>query len=254
MDRCLRREGVSAGTACTCSTVLLSPSKVRGVPLVRQERNADSPLVERVTRVVFDGDDPEVSTPDGCWDIVIMRRQGQVSVLQTGVITRPVTLDFACGDEYLCISFKPGVFMPGTSGESMVDRAFLRPVAGDRSFWFEGERFEIPSFENAEGLVSRLTRRSALVRDEIVAGIADGDPRAISERTVQRHFQLSMGVTAKRFEQIRRVRQAVDLLQRGTAVATVAHELGYSDQAHLTRVLKAMTGRTPGVIVRQAAR
>jgi hypothetical protein len=199
MDRRLRGEGASAGTVRTCSTVVLPPSKVRGVPLLRQERNADSPLVERVTRVVFDGDDPDVSTPDGCW-------------------------------------------------------AFLRPVAGDRSFWFEGERFEIPSFENAEGLVARLTRRSALVRDEIVAGIADGDPRAISERTVQRHFQLSMGVTAKRFEQIRRVRQAVDLLQRGTAVATVAHELGYSDQAHLTRVLKAMTGRTPGVIARQAAR
>ena len=224
------------------------------MPLLRHERNADSPLVERVTRVVFDGDSLDVTTPDGCWDIVIMRRRGQVGVLQTGVITRPVTLDFASGDEYLCISFKPGVFMPGMPADGMVDRAFMRPVAGDRSFWFDGDRLEIPSFENAEGLVSRLTRRSALVRDEIVAGIADGDPRAISERTVQRHFQLSMGVTAKRFQEIRRVRRAVELLQGGTAIATVAHELGYSDQAHLTRVLKAMTGRTPGAITREVAR
>jgi hypothetical protein len=221
------------------------------VPLIRHERNADSPLVERVTRVVFDGDDPDVTTPDGCWDIVIMRRQGQVAVLQTGVITRPVSLDFSCGDEYLCISFKPGVFMPGKSGDSMVDRAFMRPIAGDRTFWFDGDRLEIPSFENAEGLVGRLMQRSVLVRDEIVAGIADGEPRAISERTVQRHFQLSMGVTAKRFEQIQRARRAVELLQRGTPVAMVAHELGYSDQAHLTRALKAMTGRTPGAIARQ---
>jgi hypothetical protein len=224
------------------------------MPLVRQERSADSPLVERVTRVVFDGHDSDVTTPDGCWDIVIMRRQGQLGVLQTGVITRPVTLDFACGDEYVCISFKPGVFMPGTPGDGMVDRAFMRPIAGDRSFWFDGDRLEIPSFENAEGLVGRLTRRSALVKDEIVAGIAAGEPRAISERTVQRHFQLSMGITAKRFEQIRRVRQAVELLQRGTAVATVAQELGFSDQAHLTRVVKAMIGRTPGAIARPVAR
>jgi hypothetical protein len=231
-----------------------APGTFGRVPLHRQERNADSPLVERVARVVFDGESSDVTTPDGCWDIVIMRHQGQVSVLQTGVITRPVTLDFACGDEYLCISFKPGVFMPGAAGEGMVDRAFMRPTANDRSFWFEGDRLEIPSFENAEGLVRRLTQRSALVRDEIVAGIADGDPRAISERTVQRHFQLSMGVTAKRFEQIRRVRRAVELLQGGAAVATVAHELGYSDQAHLTRVMKAMTGRTPGAIARQSAR
>lgn len=223
------------------------------MPLIRHERNADSPLVERITRVVFDGDGRDVTTPDGCWDFVVMRRAGEISVLQTGVITRPVPLDFACGDEYLCISFKPGVFMPTTPADGMVDRAFLRPTAGVRSFWFEGDQLEIPSFENAEGLVRRLALRSALVRDEIVAGIADGDPRAISDRSVQRHFQLSMGVTAKRFEQIRRARRAVDLLRRGAAPVLVAGELGYSDQAHLTRVLKEIIGVTPGAIVRQAA-
>lgn len=222
--------------------------------LIRHERGADSPWVERVSRVVFDGPDRDVTTPDGCWDIVIMRRKGQVGVLQTGVITRPVTLDFSCGDEYVCISFKPGVFMPSTPADGMVDRAFLRPVAGDRSFWFDGDRLEIPTFENAEGLVQRLSQRSAFVRDEIVAGIANGEPRAISERSVQRHFQMSMGVTAKRFEQIRRARRAVELLERGTAVVVVAHELGYSDQAHLTRALKALVGRTPGAIARQATR
>lgn len=224
------------------------------MPIIRQERGADSPLVERVTRVVFDGDDADVTTPDGCWDIVIMRQRGRVSVLQTGVITRPVTLDYSCGDEYVCISFRPGVFMPTTPGDRMVDRAFMRPTAGDDSFWFDGDRLEIPSFHNAEGLVDRLTRRGMLVRDEIVAGVADGAPRAISERSVQRHFQLSMGVTAKRFEQIRRARRAVELLQEGMALVTVASELGYSDQAHLTRALKTIVGRTPGAIARQASR
>lgn len=219
--------------------------------ILRQERGADSRLVDRVSRVLFDGQGADVTTPDGCWDIVIMRRLGQVSVLQTGVITRPVMLDFGSGDEYVCISFKPGVFMPGTPAGNMVDRAFLHPVAGDCSFWFGGDRLEIPSFENAEGLVSRLLSRHALARDEIVAGIADGDPRAISERSVQRHFQHSMGVTAKRFDQIQRARRAVQLLQSGSAIAVVAHELGYSDQAHLTRTLKALMGRTPGAIARQ---
>jgi len=123
--------------------------------------------------------------------------------------------------------------------------ALARPIAGDHSFWFEGDRLEIPSFENAEGLISGLTRRSALVRDEIVAGIADGDPRASSERSVQRHFQLSMGVTAKHFEQIRRARRAVDLLQRGVPVVSVASELGYSDQAHMTREWNALAGCSP---------
>jgi len=219
--------------------------------ILRQQRAADSPLIERVTRVVFDGADLDVSTPDGCWDIVIMRHQGRVTVLQTGVITRPVKLDYVSGDEYLCISFKPGVFMPTNPGDSMVDRAFVRPVDGDRTFWFDQDRLEIPSFENAEALVSRLTRQRALVRDEIVAGVADGDPRATSERSLQRHFQLSMGITAKRFDQILRARRAVELIEQGRPIVNVAHELGYADQSHLTRAVKALMGRTPGAITRQ---
>lgn len=72
------------------------------MPLIRQERGADSPWVERVTRVVSTARTEDVTTPDGCWDLVMTRHQAQVSVLQTGVITRPVALDFSCCDEYVC--------------------------------------------------------------------------------------------------------------------------------------------------------
>src|SRR5262249_21989972 len=132
----------------------------------------------------------------------------------------------------------------------MLDRAFPRPVVNHRSFWFDGDVLEIPTFDNAEGLVDRLTRRGLLLRDEIVAGVVEGHPQAISPRSVQRHFRQSMGLSAKFFSQILRARRAVDLLQGGRAAADVASDLGYSDQAHLTRSLKALMGRTPGAIVR----
>ena len=36
------------------------------------------------------------------------------------------------------------------------------------------------------------------------------------------------------------------MLQRGESILDVTHELGYADQAHLTRDLKRLTGYTPG--------
>jgi hypothetical protein len=218
----------------------------------REERASDSPLVARITRVRYQGDTRDVTTPDGCWDIVVMKVRGQVSLLQTGVITRPVTLDYGAGDEYLAISFKPGVFQPRLPGPRMLDRGRLLPTEARRlspgSFWLAREQLEIPTFENAEGMVDRLARRELIVRDEIVAGVVDGHPRAISPRSVQRHFLQAMGMTAKRLEQIQRAHQAVALLRAGRRVVDVALELGYADQPHLTRSLKAILGQTPARI------
>jgi AraC-like DNA-binding protein len=43
-----------------------------------------------------------------------------------------------------------------------------------------------------------------------------------------------------------RARTAVEMLQRGVPILDVAHDLGYADQAHLTRDLRRLTGYTPG--------
>lgn len=218
------------------------------VPVVRA---SDSPFIERITHVRFEGDWRGVTTPDGCWDIVVRRVAGRLEILQTGIITRPVDLAYGAGDEYLSISFKPGVFMPRLPGKRMVDRALARPTPSPRTFWVEHDELEIPTFENAEGMVERLVRRQLIARDEIVEGVVEGRPRAIHPRSVQRHFLEAMGLTAKGLEQIQRASRAVQLLAAGRRAADVAGELGYSDQSHLTRSLKAIMGTTPGQIVRK---
>jgi hypothetical protein len=219
---------------------------------VRQDiREADSPLVERITRVRFDSDWRGVTTPDGCWDLVVRRVEGRVQVLQTGVITRPVELAYGAGDEYLSISFKPGVFMPRLPGKRMLDRGLVRPTPSRRTFLLEQDELEIPTFDNAEGLVERLVRRELIVRDQIVEGVVEGRPWAIHPRSVQRHFLEAMGLTAKGLEQIRRADRALDLLAQGRRAVDVALELGYADQSHLTRALKAIMGKTPGQVPRQ---
>lgn len=220
------------------------------MPILRKRRNADSPFVERVTHVSYDGDAGDVTTPDGCWDIVFRRRRGALQVLQTGLITRPIPLDYESGDEYLSVSFKPGVYMPMLPGVRMLDRAFLRPNVGKRGFWLDGDVIEVPTFENAEGFVDRLARRGLLTRDDLVAAAMDGDPRTLSTRTAQRHFRFVLGITAKSLQQVLRAQRAVDLLRGGLPIADVAADLGFADQAHLTRSLKAFIGQTPAAIVR----
>jgi hypothetical protein len=220
------------------------------MPIRRRHRKADSPFVERISHVVYDGAAGGLTTPDGCWDIVFRRRRGAMEVLQTGLITRPIPLDYECGDEYLCVSFKPGVFMPMLPGARMLDRAFLRPSVGKRAFWLDGDVMEVPSFDNAEGMVARIARRGLLTRDDVVTRVLDGERRALSQRSVQRHFRHILGVTSKSLQQVLRARRAVELLQRGRPIITVVQDLGFSDQAHLTRSLRRLVGETPGAIVR----
>jgi len=224
---------------------------LRRMSVRREERPSESPLVARISRVTYQGDWRGWTTPDGCWDLIVRKVAGRVHVLQTGIITKPVALAYAAGDEYLSISFKPGVFMPRLPGQRMVDRGLERPTPSPRSFWLDREQLEIPTFDNAEGLVSRLVRRGLIERDEIVEGVVDRHPRAITPRSVQRHFLNALGVTAKRLEQIQRACRAVELLEQGRRAVDVALELGYADQSHLTRALRAIMGRTPGEIARR---
>jgi hypothetical protein len=224
------------------------------MPPRREVRASDSPLVERVTRVTYEAPTREWSTPDGCWDIVVLVRRGRTTVLQTGLISRPVLLENEAGDGFLAISFKPGVFATKTPGSEMLDRGIVRPLVSARGFAMEGETLEVPTFENAEGLVDRLARRGLLARDELVERAAEGRPRASSPRSMHRHFVAALGMTPKQFAQIKRACRAVDLLREGLAPSVVAAEVGYSDQPHLTRSLKAIMGRTPGEFAREKDR
>ena len=78
------------------------------------------------------------------------------------------------------------------------------------------------------------------------------DRPELSERTVQRHFRYVLGVTPKALRQMLRAQRAVELLRGGLPIIDVAQNLGFADQAHLTRSLKALTGQTPGAIARAA--
>lgn len=73
-------------------------------------------------------------------------------------------------------------------------------------------------------------------------------------RTLERKFKHSSGFTVKdvsgltRFEQVRNQLW----LDPDANLAGLAHELGYTDQAHLSREFKRYSGTTPGAFARKA--
>lgn len=219
--------------------------------LIEQRDNLTSPLVRSVTRTVFSGDGSLPMRPDGLWDIAFLRSKRGLQVLRTGLTTRPVDFDYADGDEVLSIGFSAASFMPVMPGEDMRDKGVLLEMNGPCRFRVGADIFEAPRLDNVEDFLARLLKREVVEENALVASIVAGRPNAATERTMQRHFLRTTGMTIKAFSQIERAKQAVALLEEGTAAADVAYSLGYSDQPHLIRSLKGIMGRTPREIGRR---
>ncbi len=73
-------------------------------------------------------------------------------------------------------------------------------------------------------------------------------------RTLERKFKQSSGYSVKdvsglmRFEQVRNQLWS----DPNTNIAALAHELGYTDQSHLSREFKRYSGTTPRVFARES--
>lgn len=88
--------------------------------------------------------------------------------------------------------------------------------------------------------------------DEAMRGVGDlCEAFGLGERTLQRLLGRRIGLSPLWLIRRRRLREAADRLGQGVdSLAEVAAELGYADQAHLSRDFKTATGWTPGEFAR----
>lgn len=70
----------------------------------------------------------------------------------------------------------------------------------------------------------------------------------LSRYHFSRVFREEVGQTPWAFVRDARIERAKNLLAEGTPPAEAAHESGFFDQSHLTRVLRRFDGRTPGEV------
>jgi AraC-like DNA-binding protein len=147
-------------------------------------------------------------------------------------------------------------------------RIFEHPIAGLQSTL--DKLIQDGRIEEAVALVKQyfLDARSQVPIDSMLfkAGVAMREANGVipvsqvaaaahaTVRTLERNFKQSSGYTVKdvsglmRFEQVRNQLW----LHPNSSLAGLAHELGYTDQSHLSREFKRYSGTTPAAFARKA--
>lgn len=71
--------------------------------------------------------------------------------------------------------------------------------------------------------------------------------QGLAPATVSRGFRRAFGTTAARYRIEAQTREALRRLRQGAdALAAIAADCGFADQAHLTRAVTGLTGQSPG--------
>jgi AraC-like DNA-binding protein len=105
---------------------------------------------------------------------------------------------------------------------------------------------------------SATARISARTREALEQ--ASGRPPSIADLAADlgtsrfallRRFKSDFGITPHAFVLRVRIDRARERIARGSDLADVAHDLGFADQSHFTRVFKKIVGVTPGEYARR---
>jgi AraC-like DNA-binding protein len=201
--------------------------------------------------------------PDGCADVIVDLGRGAARLV--GTMTRALELPGAAA-ELIAVRFRPGA-------AAAIARCALAELT-DRSVALAelglADAALVDAVRDAGGGLARLAVLAAWLRGRLVgarppepmvgravAALAAPDaPRVeqvaralgVTRQHLARAFQREVGVSPKQLARIARMQRATAALGRGGEPAEVAVELGYFDQAHLARELRALAGITPAVV------
>jgi AraC-like DNA-binding protein len=220
--------------------------------LIFDDRLSESPFVERIWQAYSEHAGSFHSMAASHFEMAVTRHRGRSFITLRGPETVATTADCPADGEWVGIRFKLGTFMPRLlPGELLNRRDVTLPGASSHSFWLNGSAWEYPTFENADVFAARLAQRGIITRDPTVDDVLHGQRGAQSLRSDQRRFLRTTGLTHRAVRQIERARYATSLLRQGVSILDTVHDAGYFDQAHLTRSLKHLIGRTPAEISRR---
>lgn len=189
--------------------------------------------------------------------------------LVTGPRTRPVTSVNLAPLSCVAVVFYPDAFrlLTGLEPGRLVDRdqAADQLLGPDWAAWPEALA-SLPEDAQAEWLTDWLTPRwqaarvaaDAGWRTRLRAGMRRGTAGLAAElgvcrRQVQRWFARWTGLTASQARRIERAHRAFQLQRDGGyRLADLATEAGFSDQAHMTREISAVSGQPMGRLMEAA--
>lgn len=200
--------------------------------------------------------------PDGCVDVIWQRGSGRLFV--AGPDTRAHLTTLTAG-EMVGARFHTGrspVALGAPAHALRDERVDLAELWGPA---------RVARLGDALAATGSTGAAQARLTDAVVAGVhADPDPAVptllslagrgtrvaamadhlgITERQLHRRCLAAFGYGAKVLQRVLRFDRALRLARGGMAPAEVAHGLGYADQAHLSREVRALAGVPLGTLL-----
>ena len=211
-----------------------------------EEKPATSKFVDVFWRTEDVSDGVYMAAADGSWDMIFtVTKEGEITVRLSGPSTTITPVYYKKGNRNIGMRLKQGVFFTHIPTSQVVDVTETLPMLSKSTFLLGGHVLSLPKYETFDRFVEELERVGLLSEDPIVRAVLEGKKYGASLRSVQRRFGEAVGMTPAYIAQIERAWRAVELLKTGMPIVEVVHELGYSDQAHLNKNLRKITGYTP---------
>lgn len=236
--------------------------------VVRPPRN---PIVGQHVAMLWHCESPtasgnELVSPTGRVQIVVPMAEGSSDPVFAGVFTGPQPIDASDQRRACGVVFRvghTGAFVSAPLSEFTNAQPEL-----DRSFWKGEQRLagRLADSTGPETLFDALERtlldalNDEWAPDATVAAAIDMLDRGVpvnevvsrlgvDRRKFGRHFTDVVGVAPKQFSRTRRFQRAVRRIRRAgtTSLAELAVDLGYSDQAHMSREFREFSGSTASV-------
>ncbi len=210
--------------------------------------------------------------PDGCIDVVFDLGNAAGGWIY-GALDRPIVADLEGRVDLFGVRIRPGRFgaLVGAPAGAVAARVLdVADVLGSRGRDWYATLLE--TRDTAARVTVTSAHLGALRRfpgpaDRLGTAVADAivaDPGlrvetlatrfGRSARHLGRVCHLATGLRPKRLARVVRAQRALRLLRDApdTRLATLAAELGFADQAHLTGELGTLAGATPAVLRREA--
>jgi AraC-like DNA-binding protein len=207
--------------------------------------------------------------PDGCLDLLFDLARPSASVV--GVMTRAIVAP-AAPASFFGVRFQPGEAPSvlgldgretrdelfgiadawGPLGRELSDRVLSAPSSAARireveaALLAHGARARAPDPRVRSAVEMVRASRGAIEVASLARAVQLG------ERQLERAFDQHVGLGPKAFARVMRLQAVRAALARGVpSWAALAAELGFADQAHLAREVRALAGVTPGELVRE---
>jgi AraC-like DNA-binding protein len=214
-----------------------------------EERTPDSPHLGSVWQARAVRDERYLVPAVEYWDLWFARRpDGEEVAGISGPTLGHRWVRSAVGEHSWGVQLRAHVAVPVASKRLLLGGEQPLPVT-DGTVTIGGHDVAFPEFADLEAFVDRLLDLGVVRADDEVRRALDGDETGYSERHWQRQVRETTGLTRKQIAQLARAREAFALLMEGVAPADCAARCGFSDQAHLTRSLRAFHGQTPARIL-----